>query len=737
MLIKVAGCIALCLGMLFGLFLTFTVEEFTWIALSIDDDGVTNQRAEAFRSTAIMEETGSKPSLLDEAWEAWKDRRYDDADLAFRGCIEQEQEPVLKAKCKAARGESLLTRNLSIATGLLEEAAEVGDADAQYMLGVVYGSTHSVGDDLQKKEALAVLHLYAASTSAHPGALMAMGYRHYYGYGVPQSCQAAALNYIDVAKRIASVYSEGIPKAVELIRLNLNHKDRKGTSSNQKDLYVQIALGGDVTVATAIGKRFLLGGDNFKQDYAKAQHYLQLGANGKNPSAMALLGYMHSLGLGMPVDHEKAFSLFRSAANLGDPIGHNGMGYMYFTGLASQPPRKDLRKAFTHFNQSAHGGSSDGMFNLGSMYLTGTGVDRNFGKAVSSYTQAISRGHTPALYSLAVMHLNGIGTMRDCDVAVDLLKKVCERGEWASNTLNDAHEFAEKSPEHAVIMFMKLAEAGHEVAQMNAAHLFDSDLATVLYLGDADDAGTSGDDAGRGNQNAASAWHHRKTMAQRYYELSAEQGSASSELRLGDYSYSGWGLVAKFKESSEPDMVDIFSAENGGSEQEGMKLRSLYTSNQVELFPQSVDYQTAMARYEKTAEMTVTIDWMQSFVARGSFNLGFMHQFGYGVPMDLHLARRYYKRSQEIDPSSTGLHGPVFFMLVFVGAHEVFLRFPSWSVFIHRFFADIRVHAAITKVVVVGFILFLRKTVDRRVQRRLRTREVAGAANQVETQRAS
>ncbi len=35
-------------------------------------------------------------------------------------------------------------------------------------------------------KALAVLYLYAASTAGHPGALMAMGYRHLHGYGVPQ-----------------------------------------------------------------------------------------------------------------------------------------------------------------------------------------------------------------------------------------------------------------------------------------------------------------------------------------------------------------------------------------------------------------------------------------------------------------------------------------------------------------------------------------------------------------------
>ena len=65
---------------------------------------------------------------------------------------------------------------------------------------------------------------------------MAMGYRHLHGYGVPQAsekllgsrapsarpqaCTTAALNYIDVAKGIASIYSSGMPQAVELPALH-------------------------------------------------------------------------------------------------------------------------------------------------------------------------------------------------------------------------------------------------------------------------------------------------------------------------------------------------------------------------------------------------------------------------------------------------------------------------------------------------------------------------------------
>ena len=41
-------------------------------------------------------------------------------------------------------------------------------------------------------------------------------------------------------------------------------------SSSELNLFVQIATSGDSAVAAAIGKRYLLGIEGFKQDYQKA-----------------------------------------------------------------------------------------------------------------------------------------------------------------------------------------------------------------------------------------------------------------------------------------------------------------------------------------------------------------------------------------------------------------------------------------------------------------------------------
>lgn len=596
------------------------------------------------------------------------------------------------------------------ASELLQKAADDGDVDAQYNLAMLYTASIESGQDPRRQEALAVLHLYAASTAGHPGALMAMGYRHMHGYGVPKACTTAALNYIEVAKKIAGVYSAGMPQAVELIRLNLHQKDRKAISSSEMNLFVQIASNGDTTVAAAIGKRYLLGIEGFRQDYHKAKRYLRLAADRNHPNALALLGYMYSLGLGTTQNLDMAYSYFVSASAQHDPLGNNGLGYIYFRGTTQVS--RNLKLAFKHFNESAYGGNSDGMFNLASMYLTGTGVDQSFQKAVLWYTQALDRGHTPAAYSLAVMHLNGIGTVRNCDIAVNLLKKVCERGEWVTSKLVDAYEYGENYPDRAAFLFLKLAEAGHEVAQMNVAHLLDSGGSFLLYRGD-ERSGVGPTDDMR---------QHSRTVAQRYYEMSAEQGSASSELRLGDYAYYGWGITARYKDEwnttdPDPEDDDSFPAMFASSEPE------------LEVRPQVVDYEASLARYRRTAETPVTGEWMQAFVARGSFNLGYMHQFGLGVSQDLHLAKRHYQRCQEVDPA--GVHAPVSIVLFSLSVQMYLLQLPPLDVFMSRLSSDLRVHILMLHIIALVLLLIVRVSFSGpRARARLRARPALSQRSQ-------
>jgi len=491
-------------------------------------------------------------------------------------------------------------------------ASRDGNSDSQFLLSIILSNHfNDTSNYTSMTFPQSVLFSYAASTSGHAGALMTMGYRHANGYGVPKKCETAALNYLEVAKPVANIYANSIPRAVELIRLNVE-KDKKILSVNEISLFTEVA-NTNMEIALAVGKRFLLGTDGFPQDYDQARLFLDRAALGANdPAAWALLGYMHALGLGTPINIEMAENFFEKGID--DGLGKNGLGYLRFKS-------NQFEESFGLFNASATSGSSDGMFNLASMFLTGTGTPQNFQKAFMWFTEALRRGHTPAGYALAVMHLNGIGTVRDCTIAVNLLKEVAERGEWVSANLRTAYALmGAGEKEVAAVVLAKLAEAGHQVSQENLAHLIESGQIDGFL--------------GRRILDENS----RKIFSQRYYELAAEQGSIGSELKLGDFAYYGVGLKAVLEESDDTVVVRHYERES--------------------------DFTEAFDRYQKTLEAIrkltgltgqQTPAWLTRLEGTTEFNLGYMYHMGLGVRKNLVQAGYHYRRAVTQDSHGSSI----------------------------------------------------------------------------------
>ena len=617
-----------------------------------------------------------------------------------------------EAQCTYLKGELQLlglneARNLTEATRLFMLAADEGYADAQFAVAVLLANAvEGSAQELRRREALSILNLYAASLSSHPGALMAMGYRHAMGYGVPKACSTAALNYIEVAREVAGVYSAGMPQAIELIRLGAPGKDRRFISPSEVHVYAEAAQAGNPGIAAAVGKRYLLGIDGFNQDYQEGAHYLKIAATHHHAEALALLGYMYSLGLGVEKNADQGHVYFQAAAKQNDSSGLNGLGYVFFHGAPKQAP--DHRRAFSLFNESAYRGSADGMFNLASVYLTGAGVNQSFQKAVVWYTEALDRGHTPAAYALAVMHLNGIGTTRSCKIAVELLKRVCERGNWVADKLQEAYDQQISSPEKAAWLFLRLAEAGHEVAQANVAHMLDRGGSHLLFESEVP------------IEQRDRVREREKVHAQRQYEMSAAQGNVLSELRLGDYAYYGWGLRLQERGQGTPSegaRTDDDGAAQGidategsdGLEDEGSGSSLNESVERAERVPQEPNVGMAVSHYRRAASSKVTGEWMEPLVARASFNLGYLHQFGIGMPRDTALAVRHYRYCREVDPTS--VHAPVTIMMMIMQLQGFFLDRPPLHILLESFFNDLRAHALVLNLLALVVLLAFRNHV--------------------------
>jgi TPR repeat protein len=87
----------------------------------------------------------------------------------------------------------------------LHQDAELGDADAQYHLGIQYAN----GQSLPKNETEAVKWFRLAAAQGHPMAQLALGLCHHDGFGVPQN-ELEAGKWYELAAEQGNPMAEGL-----------------------------------------------------------------------------------------------------------------------------------------------------------------------------------------------------------------------------------------------------------------------------------------------------------------------------------------------------------------------------------------------------------------------------------------------------------------------------------------------------------------------------------------------
>lgn len=91
-------------------------------------------------------------------------------------------------------------------------------------------------------------------------------------------------------------------------------------------------------------------------------------------------------------DYFEATKWFRLAAEQGNPIGQNVLGYMYYRG---EGVSRDYRQAADWFLKAAEQNFALAQKNLGLLYQNGFGVPLNYGEAYKWLTLAVN-GSSPA-----------------------------------------------------------------------------------------------------------------------------------------------------------------------------------------------------------------------------------------------------------------------------------------------------------------------------------------------------
>lgn len=212
---------------------------------------------------------------------------------------------------------------------------------------------------------------------------------------------------------------------------------------------------------------------SFSKDKFNFEKTLQSAEQGRSEAQNNLGKYY------LKIDEEKAFSWFKSAAELGNRKAQFNLALCYRNGTGTE---KNAEKAFQLFQELAQSGDADAMLFLGCCYRDGTGAGQDYAKAFELFQKADELGNTDANNHLGWCYLYGKGTEKNEIQAFECFKKAATAG-----NIDAEHNLArcyrdgigtKKDTAEAFACFKKAAEAGDIHAQGNLAWCYQSGLGT-------------------------------------------------------------------------------------------------------------------------------------------------------------------------------------------------------------------------------------------------------------------
>ena len=529
-------------------------------------------------------------------------------------------------------------RNPQEAFDWYEYLAELdGNATAQYMLGLLYGT--GIGG-LERDHARSLLYHNIAAEQGHTRSEMTLAFRHHTGIGTSRDCNKAVDYYKRVADKAMSFWKSGPPgghafsrnahRWVELTggiygegasASSAGHNARQDSgfiANNLDDVFEYLSMresAGDYGASFNLGKYYYDPPRGYKRNLRKAQRQFMKvaraywGEDGKIKQKLpkniegwagksaAYIGRIFLRGEGLEQNYEKAITWFRRGVSNGESYAQYHLGIMYRDGLGVP---QNGNSAATYLKAAAEQGLAVAQSALGVLFLDQGDIDT----AGRYFELAAAAGVMEALYYLAELNNKGLGRDRNCGLATLYYKVVAERAEVLHSSFAEANAAYERGDyERAFMPMLMAAEQGYESAQANVAHLLDRKTSVITVTGVPLLSSPS-------LTSYRSKLLSNPELALAYYTRSAKQTNTDSLVKMGDYYLSGYRTTSAPPSSPSPAA--------------------------------SPDLDKAMTCYSRAAEGHRS--------AQALWNMGWMHENGVGsVAQDFHMAKRYYDLAYELN----------------------------------------------------------------------------------------
>ena len=347
---------------------------------------------------------------------------------------------------------------------LLEDGAEEGDVDSQFLLGKMYQIGKGVEQDEETAEhwfKLATEQGHASAISFYREKFLEQGLKYYHGEGVTQDFLKALENFKTAADRgntiamnlLGWMYGavEGVDPDAKLAASWYLKSAELGYSSAQYNL-----------------AECYKNGMGVDKDLKEAMKWYQKAAKQGNKRALPYLSDFFIEMLKKGQNLAEAVEGVTELAENGDAIAQCELGKLYVSGKGVE---RDPRTARRWFQESAEQGYARGQHNLGMCYQNGTGVIKNDENAVLWFKKAAEQDHAKAQRDLGNMYAFGKGVKKDNKMAADLYLKAA-RADVVEAQYNMGVFYArglgvKKDAKKAYFWYSKAAEQNHIQAQFS------------------------------------------------------------------------------------------------------------------------------------------------------------------------------------------------------------------------------------------------------------------------------
>lgn len=340
--------------------------------------------------------------------------------------------------------------------------------------------------------------------------------------------------------------------------------------------------------------------------------YYWLGAESGDLNARMGLGHVYLRGKhGVKQDLDQALSHFLLAADEGRPsaMGHAG-AILYETNKTAD----SMERAFKLFTAGAGKDDPLSLSYLGLIYLHGMGVPADVNTAVRYISKAAERQQSDAQVNLGILSFTGVGVPRNLDRARELFISAVKQGNLHGRYylgLMNLNEIPQNrvSCTLAFSMLKSVAEGGGVTT---------GGLLTKAH-----------EDFQRGRYNSSAV---RFLLAA---ERGFEEGQSNAAFLLSSAAPSTPPLaILQGSNTSTILLANLMRAGAQGSVEAKVRLGDLYFDGEV-----------VPGDLEKAAAFYTVANLDNS--AEAMFNLGYMHEHGFGVAQNLSLARVYYSKARE------------------------------------------------------------------------------------------